>query len=122
MKVLIVDDEHDVLRALKMRFEANGYQVCFASDGVQATAIARRERPDLIVLDIGMPGGDGFVVAERLRATATTQMIPIIMLTARTGISDAQRAMELQVDRYLTKPFNPEELLRVAAQLTGQAA
>ncbi len=121
-KVLIVDDELDVVRALKMRFEANGYQVVSAADGVQATSQALRERPDLIILDIGMPGGDGFVVVERLKASAVTQLIPIVILSARQAISDTQRANDLKVDRYLTKPFNPEELMSIAASLTGQAA
>lgn len=121
-KVLIVDDELDVVRALKMRFEANGYAVVTASDGVQATSQALRERPDLIILDIGMPGGDGFVVVERLKASSVTQLIPIVILSARQAISDTQRANDLKVDRYLTKPFNPDELMSVAASLTGQAA
>lgn len=121
-KVLIVDDELDVVRALKMRFEANGYQVVTASDGVQATSQALRERPDLIVLDIGMPGGDGFVVAERLKTSSATALIPIIILSARGAIADTQRAQDLKVDRYLTKPFNPEELMSAAASLTGQPA
>lgn len=121
-KVLIVDDELDVVRALKMRFAANGYDVVAASDGVQATSTALRERPDLIVLDIGMPGGDGFVVAERLKASSVTALIPIIILTARQAMADTRRARELGVDRYLTKPFDPAELMSVAASLTGQPA
>lgn len=121
-KVLIVDDELDVVRALKMRFAANGYEVVTASDGVQATSQALKERPDLIVLDIGMPGGDGFVVVERLKTSSVTALIPIIILSARQAISDTQRANDLKVDRYLTKPFNPEELMSVAASLTGQPA
>ena len=121
-KVLIVDDELDVVMALKMRFEANGYEVVSASDGVQATSQALRERPDLIILDIGMPGGDGFVVVERLKAAAATQLIPIVILSARQAISDTQRANDLKVDRYLTKPFKPEELMGIAASLTGQTA
>ena len=121
-KVLVVDDEREVLQVLKMRFEANGYEVVVASDGIQATSMALKERPNLIVLDLGMPGGDGFVVAQRLRASTVTQLIPIIVLTARQGIDDAQRAMELKIERYLTKPFDATELLRMADKLTGQAA
>jgi len=121
-KVLVVDDEREVLLVLKMRFEANGYEVVVASDGIQATSVALKERPNLIVLDLGMPGGDGFVVAQRLRASTATQLIPIIVLTARQGINDAQRAMELKIERYLTKPFDAKELMRMAAKLTGQAA
>ncbi len=121
-KVLIVDDEIDVVRALKMRFTANGYEVVVASDGVQATAMALKERPDLIILDIGMPGGDGFVVAERLKASSVTALIPIVILSARQAIADTQRAQDLKVDRYLTKPFDPVELMSVAAHLTGKAA
>lgn len=121
-KVLIVDDELDVIIALKMRFEANGYQVVTASDGVQATSQALKERPDLIVLDIGMPCGDGFVVVERLKASSVTALIPIIILSARQAISDTQRAHDLKVDRYLTKPFDPKVLMSAAASLTAQPA
>jgi CheY-like chemotaxis protein len=121
-KVLIVDDELDVIIALKMRFEANGYQVVTASDGVQATSQALKERPDLIVLDIGMPCGDGFVVVERLKTAPVTAFIPIIILSARQAISDTQRAHDLKVDRYLTKPFDPKVLMSAAASLTAQPA
>lgn len=121
-KVLLVDDEVDVIRALRMRFKANGFDVVTASDGVQATSVALRERPDLIVLDIGMPGGDGFVVAERLRSSSVTRLIPIIVLSARHTIMDTQKARDLDIERYLTKPFDPDELIRTANNLLGLAA
>lgn len=121
-KVLLVDDEVDVIRALKMRFKANGFEVVTASDGVQATSVALKERPDLIILDIGMPGGDGFVVAERLRSSSVTRLIPIIVLSARHTIMDTQKARDLDIERYLTKPFDPDELIRTANNLLGLAA
>jgi DNA-binding response OmpR family regulator len=110
-KVLVVDDEPDIVRTISMRLKANGYEVITALDGAQATAIALREEPDLVILDIGMPAGNGHVVAERLKASSKTCSIPIIFLTARTAQSDFKKASDLGVARYITKPFDPQELL-----------
>jgi len=77
-KILVVDDEQDVAKALKIRLKANGYSVLIASDSVQAFIMANKEKPDLIILDIMIPGGGGFVVAERLKQSSVTHHIPII--------------------------------------------
>jgi len=84
-KILVVDDEEDVARALKIRLKANGYHVVLASDSVQAFSMANKEKPNLIILDIMIPGGGGFVVAERLKQSTATHDIPIIFLTGISG-------------------------------------
>jgi len=108
-KILVVDDEEDMARALKVRLKANGYNVVFASDSVQAFAIANQENPDLILLDILIPGGGGFVVAERLKQSTATDRIPIIFLTGIPG--EEERAYKLGASAYVTKPYQPEELM-----------
>src|SRR4030042_4984270 len=107
--ILVVDDEQDMAKALKARLKANGYQVVFASDTVQAFTIANQENPDLILLDIMIPGGGGFVVAERLKQSAATHHIPIIFLTGIPG--GEERAYKLGASAYVMKPYQPEELM-----------
>lgn len=108
-KILVVDDEQDMAMALKVRLKANGYDVVFASDTVQAFTIANKENPDLVILDIMIPGGGGFVVAERLKQSAATHRIPIIFLTGIQG--GQERAYKLGASGYLMKPYQPEELM-----------
>ncbi len=108
-KILVVDDEEDMARALNLRLKANGYSVVFASNSVQAFAIANQENPDLILLDIIIPGGGGFVVAERLKQSAATHRIPIIFLTGIPG--GEERAYKLGASGYIMKPYQPEELM-----------
>ena len=108
-KILVVDDEQDMAMALKVRLKANGYNVVFASDTVQAFTIANEENPDLVILDIMIPGGGGFVVAERLKQSAATHRIPIIFLTGIQG--GQERAYKLGASGYLMKPYQPEELM-----------
>jgi DNA-binding response OmpR family regulator len=108
-KILVVDDEKDIAMALKIRLRDSGYDVLVAFDSVQAYLTAQKEQPDLIILDIFIPGGGGFVVAERLKKSLTTQHIPIIFLT---GISGAEeRAFRAGACSYLMKPYNPPVLL-----------
>jgi len=116
-KILVVDDQPEIVKSLSMRLTANGYEVVTAMDGFQATNVALKEQPDVIVLDIGMPAGSGHVVAKRLRDSNKTCAIPIIYLTARTDEKDYQQAVELGVAKYITKPFDPEELLVAISEL-----
>lgn len=108
-KVLVVDDEEDVVKALKLRLKANGFDVVLASDSIQAFTMANKENPDLIILDIMLPGGGGFAVAERLKQSQVTQCIPIIFLTGISG--GEKRAYTLGASGYVMKPYHPEELL-----------
>lgn len=108
-KILVVDDEEDVAKALKVRLKANGYHVVLAFDSVQAFTMANKERPDLIILDIMIPGGGGFVVAERLKQSTATHHIPIIILTGISG--GEERAYKVGASGYMMKPYHPEKLL-----------
>ena len=107
--ILVVDDEQDMAKALKARLKANGYDVVIASDTIQAFTVANQENPDLILLDIMIPGGGGFVVAERLKQSAATHHIPIIFLTGVPG--GEERAYKLGASAYVMKPYQPEELM-----------
>ena len=108
-KILVVDDEKDIALALKIRLKDNGYNVVIAFDSIQAYTAAQKENPDVIILDVFIPGGGGFVVAERLKRSPSTQHIPIIFLTGISG--EEERAFRMGAFAYLTKPYNPPVLL-----------
>jgi DNA-binding response OmpR family regulator len=110
-KVLVVDDEQDVAKALKVRLKANGFNVVLASDSIQGFTMASKEKPDLIILDIMLPGGGGFAVAERLKQSQVTHRIPIIFLTGIAG--GEERAYRLGASGYVMKPYHPDELLQI---------
>jgi len=110
-KILIVDDERDIVRALTIRLKASGYDVVAAFDGAQGVFMAHKEKPDLIILDIRMPAGDGFSVAERLKRSTNTFTIPIIFLTGSPERNAEERATKVGARFYIKKPYDPEELL-----------
>lgn len=115
LTILVVDDEPRIVQLVRDYLEHSGFTVLVASDGLAALRSARTGRPDLIVLDLGLPGLDGLDVARALRRDGE---VPIIMLTARTEESDKLIGLELGADDYLTKPFSPKELVaRVRAVL-----
>jgi two-component system phosphate regulon response regulator PhoB len=116
--VLVVDDETDILDLITFNLQRQGLKVLPAGDGVTAVQLARDKRPDLIVLDLMLPGKDGFSVFKELRADTRTSQIPVIMLTARGELDDKIAGLELGADDYVTKPFSPKELtLRIQALL-----
>jgi DNA-binding response OmpR family regulator len=110
-KILIVDDERDIVKALTIRLGASGYQVVSAYDGAQGVFLAHKEKPDLILLDIRMPSGDGFSVAEKLKQTSRTTRIPILFLTGSPEREAEEKALALGARFYIKKPYDPEELL-----------
>ncbi len=110
-KILVVDDEPEIVRSLQLRLSAAGYEVHTAMDGLSATKKAIETQPELILLDIGMPAGNGHVVVERLRNIGETSHIPIIYLTARTSDEDYRKARDGGVCKYITKPFDSEVLM-----------
>lgn len=117
-KILIVDDERDILELIRMHLEHDGHEVVEAANGIDALKQAIAQTPDLIVLDWMLPGLDGLSVFKRLRTESRTRDIPIIMLTAKAQQADRLTGLELGADDYLTKPFSPRELLlRVNAVL-----
>jgi len=114
-KVLVVEDEPTLLETLEYNLTRQGYQVFTATDGRKALEVARRERPDIVLLDIMLPGLDGFEVCRILRQEMT---VPVLMLTARTDEVDRVVGLEVGADDYLTKPFSMRELLaRIKALL-----
>ena len=110
-KILIVDDEPDALEILGFKLKEAGWAPLLAPDGARALALARDERPALIVLDLMLPEIDGFEVCKLLRRDPATAGIPIIMLTARAAEMDRVIGLELGADDYVTKPFSPRELV-----------
>lgn len=117
-KILVVEDEKDIVKMLDYNLEKEGYKVLSAYDGEDALAVAGREHPDLIILDLMIPKIDGLEVCRTLKKENKTASIPIIMLTAKTQESDKIVGLELGADDYVTKPFSPRELLaRVKAVL-----
>jgi DNA-binding response OmpR family regulator len=112
-KILIVDDDPDLRRALRLRLRANNYETVHAQDGYSALAVARKERPDLIVLDLGLPAGDGFVVLERLQSIDTLAGVPVVVLTARDPQNNEERALKGGAAAFFQKPVDNAELLDV---------
>jgi phosphate regulon transcriptional regulator PhoB len=118
--VLVVDDETSIVSTIGYNLRREGHQVLTASDGVRALEIARREEPDVIVLDLMLPGMDGLDVCRALRRAASARLrsVPILMLTAKTDEVDKVVGLEVGADDYVTKPFSMRELLaRLKAML-----
>jgi two-component system phosphate regulon response regulator PhoB len=117
-RILVADDEPDIVALVAFHLVKAGYRVSTASTGPDALAAAKQERPALIVLDLMLPGASGYEVLEQLRGSAATREIAVLMLTARREEPDRIRGLALGADDYLTKPFSPQELvLRVGAIL-----
>ena len=112
-KILIVDDDPDLRRALKIRLRANHYDTVHAADGYSAIAVAQKERPNLIILDLGLPAGDGFVVLDRLQNSDVLSRIPVIVLTARDPQSSEKQTQAAGAAAFFQKPADNNELLEV---------
>lgn len=110
-KVLIVEDEKDILHLVKIYLDKEGFRTLTAENGAEALRQARSEHPDLIILDLMLPVIDGLEVCKKLRLSPQTSMLPIVMLTAKSGESDTVVGLELGADDYVTKPFSPRELV-----------
>jgi two-component system, OmpR family, phosphate regulon response regulator PhoB len=117
-RVLVVDDEPDIVALVAYHLAKSGYSVSTATSGPEGLAVARRDKPSIIVLDLMLPGLSGLEVMEELRSDSSTSRIAVLMLTARREETDRIKGLTLGADDYLTKPFSPQELvLRVAAIL-----
>ena len=119
-KVLVVDDEAPIRLLCRVNLEAEGMEVLEAPDGLKGVETAQRERPDVVLLDVMMPGLDGWRVAERLLEDDATKDIPLIFLTARAELKDRARGLELGGVDYITKPFNPVELAPLVRDLLNR--
>lgn len=112
-KILIVDDDADLRQALRLRLRANRYDTINAGDGYSAIALAYKEHPNLIILDLGLPAGDGFVVLDRLQKDDKLSSIPVIVLTARDAQSSERVALHSGASAFFQKPADNAELLEV---------
>src|ERR1700751_5318065 len=121
-KILIVDDDPDLRQALRLRLRANHYETVNAVDGYSAIAQAYKEQPNLIILDLGLPAGDGFVVLNRLQQDDRLSAIPVIVLTARDPQSNERRALMSGTSAFLRKPADNAELLEVIPPTLSQTA
>lgn len=110
-RILLVDDEKDLVDMIKLRLEANDYEVIMAHDGQEALDKARREKPDLIILDLMIPKMDGYKVCRMLKFDEKYKNIPVILFTARAQEKDIALGKEVGGDAYITKPFDPLILL-----------
>ncbi len=117
--VLVVEDDPVILRLLEVNFELEGFEVVLAHDGVEGVELARADKPDIIVSDIMMPRMSGIELVEALKADEATASIPIILLSAKAQTSDLKSGMDAGADDYITKPFEPLDLVdRVNALLS----
>jgi DNA-binding response OmpR family regulator len=114
--ILVVDDDPDMRQALQIRLRANGYDVHCAEDGIGAISEARKHTPDLIVLDLGIPAGDGFVVLDTLRTNIDLSSIPVIVLSGRDRRANEERVLNAGARAFLQKPVQSNDFLAVIRQ------
>jgi len=121
-QILVVDDDPDIVRALGLRLRAAGFGVLAAGDGTTAVSMAVRHQPDVVILDIGLPAGDGHAVTKRLRSDGSTAEIPVIFVTARVEKDDFKKAQAAGAVGYFIKPYRADELLNKVHEVLGRAA
>src|ERR1700738_2734150 len=121
-KILIVDDAPDIRKGMNVRLKANHYYTFFAADAFSSMVEARKHEPDLIILDLGLPAGDGFIVMERLKKIPALAVIPIIVISARDVRANQERALKAGAQAFLQKPVDDAELLAVIRQALGEPA
>lgn len=116
-KILVADDEPNIVVSLEYLLKREGYAVVIARDGAQALEAIERERPDLVLLDVMMPHKDGFEVCQMVRSTEHLKGLPILMLTAKGRETDVAKGLALGANAYMTKPFSTRELVQKVAQM-----
>ena len=121
-KILVVDDEQDIVELLTYNLQVHGFEVVSAARGIEALNQARKHHPDLIVLDLMLPDIDGFSICEILRCQPSTADIPVLMLTAMAGEIPRLHGMEVGAVDYLTKPFRPRDLVQRVRGILEQRA
>jgi two-component system KDP operon response regulator KdpE len=119
-KILIIDDDPHLLMGLTPRLAANSYTVVTATDAISAVSVARKEVPDLIILDLGLPGGDGFLVLERIRNLAGLAATPVIVLSARNPVDNRKRSLDAGAVAFFQKPPDIHEFLSAIRQALGE--
>jgi DNA-binding response OmpR family regulator len=119
-KILIIDDDEHFRLGLTPRLKTNGYAVVWAGDAVAAISVARKEAPDLVILDIGLPAGDGFLVLERMRTLSELVAVPVIVISARDPADNKKRALEAGAAAFFQKPPDNHEFLMAIRQALGE--
>jgi DNA-binding response OmpR family regulator len=119
-KILIIDDDEHLLLGLTARLKTNGYAVMWASDAVTAISVARKQSPDLVILDLGLPAGDGFLVLDRMRALSDLVAVPVIVLSARDPANNKKRALDAGAAAYFQKPPDNHEFLMAIRRALGE--
>jgi DNA-binding response OmpR family regulator len=120
--VLVADDDADILRIVEINLRLEGFEVVTARDGPDALAKTVAVRPDLVLLDVRMPGSDGYTICARIRADATLAAVPVIIVTANYGAAEVEAARRAGADNFLVKPFLPATLLDMAKAMLSQAS
>jgi DNA-binding response OmpR family regulator len=118
-KILIVEDDADIRQLINLRLRARSYETAFASDAITAMTVARKESPDLVLLDLGLPGGDGFLIMERMKAIASLAAIPVIVITASDPAATRERALDAGATAFLSKPIDVAELTEAIERALG---
>jgi two-component system cell cycle response regulator len=119
-KILIIEDDHDMRRGLNVRLRASEYETAFASDAVMALSVAKKERPDLILLDLGLPGGDGFLVLERMKNIGLLASTPVIVISASDPKTNEKRALDAGAEAFFQKPVDNEQLMKAIWRALGR--
>ena len=119
-RILIVDDDPDILHSMHVRLKANNYDTFFAADAISCMAEARKSEPDLILLDLGLPAGDGFLLMERFKAVPSLASIPVVVISGRDIGANQKKALQAGAKAFLQKPVNNAELLAVIRQTLGE--
>jgi DNA-binding response OmpR family regulator len=119
-KILVVEDDADVRLGYQVLLRANHYDTFFAADSPSAITEARKHQPDLIILDLGLPAGDGFIVLDRFRANMYLALIPVIVVSARDARGNRDRALKAGARAFVQKPWNDNELLALISQVLDQ--
>jgi DNA-binding response OmpR family regulator len=118
-KILIVEDDADIRQLINLRLRARSYDTAFASDAITAMTVARKESPDLVLLDLGLPGGDGFLIMERMKAIASLSAVPVIVITASDPATTRDRALAAGAQAFLTKPIDMAALTEAVERALG---
>ena len=120
-KILIVEDDQDMRRALNIRLRANNYETAFASDAIEALSIAKKEQPDLVLLDLGLPAGDGFMVMDRMKDIPSLSCLPVIVVSARDPAGNKDRALSAGAAAFFQKPVDNGQLMAAIRHTLGDA-
>jgi DNA-binding response OmpR family regulator len=120
-KILVVEDDADVRFGYRLLLEAHHYRTYFAVDAIEALSVALEQKPDLMVLDLGLPVGNGFFALDAFRADSRLSSIPVVVVSARDPYENRVRALQAGARAYVQKPWDDEELLRVLAELLAES-